>query len=80
MTSRCDIEVMESIVRSFNGEEFHTEQLRAAMASVSPYRRVSMTAASTIMRHKRMAERVGKSHVPRRYGGYASVSIWRPLI
>lgn len=79
MTNHIMLETVESIVRSFEHEPFHSEHIKAAMVRFPPRRRVDATEAAYIMRTKQLAEPIGKKCL--NVGGrYRMVTVWRPLI
>ncbi len=80
MTDHIFIETVESIVRSFDGQEFHTEEFKTAMASYPPRRRIDVKAGAMIMRKHHFAESKGKKCVELRGGRHRMVTVWRPLI
>ena len=79
MSSHVTIELVESIVRSFEGETFHSENIKAAMVRFPPRRRVDASVAGNIMRTKHLAEPIGRKCL-NTGGRYRMVTMWRPLI
>ncbi len=79
MATQIAIETMESIVRNFGGEEFTTENVKAAMVTFHPRRRLSIDEASRIMSRYRLAESIGRICVQTRLGSKPT-TVWRPLI
>lgn len=79
MATQIAIETMESIVRNFDGEEFTTENVKAAMVSFHPRRRLSINEASRILSRYRLAESIGRICVHTKTG-MQPTTVWRPLL
>lgn len=79
MVSRAAIETMTSIVRNFDTKEFTTENVKAAMVSYPPRRRLSICEASRILSRYGLAEPIGRICISAR-GGSQPTTVWRSLI
>jgi len=79
MAAQIAIETMESIVRNFEGEEFTTENVKAAMVSFPPRRRLSICEASRILSRYGLAKPVRRICIQTR-SGHQPTTVWRPLL
>jgi hypothetical protein len=80
MVSHLDIEVVESIIRSFGKETFTMENIKAAMVNIHPRRRVSAVTASNLMTAYHLAERVGTAPMKSSKTLRQATTIWRSLL
>lgn len=80
MTTDINIQVVESVVRSFKGEQFTMDQFKFAMAAqYPPVRRVQSSAAAHIMRCYGLAKAGDKICIPVQ-NTHRMTTVWRPLV
>lgn len=78
MATQIAIETMESIVRNFGNEEFTTENVKAAMVTFHPRRRLSINEASRILSRYGMAKAIGRISIQTKKGSQIT-TVWRSL-
>lgn len=77
--SHLDADVLFSIIRSYKGRDFITEELKEDMQDLPPRRRVPSTHIALVLKKYRLAEPVGECSFMTKFGERHGM-VWRPLI